>query len=49
MEGRSNIISVCFVAQISVDRGMPWMEALQKIQNLSNPDEGFYLSHKVSI
>uniref|UniRef100_A0A8C2ECB0 Protein strawberry notch homolog 2 n=1 Tax=Cyprinus carpio TaxID=7962 RepID=A0A8C2ECB0_CYPCA len=33
--------------KISVDRGMPWLEALQKAQTLSNPDEGFYLSHKV--
>ncbi|XP_077082520.1 strawberry notch homolog 2b isoform X1 [Siphateles boraxobius] len=33
--------------KISVDRGMPWLEALQKVQNLSNPDEGFYLSHKL--
>uniref|UniRef100_A0A8C2E6S4 Strawberry notch homolog 2 n=1 Tax=Cyprinus carpio TaxID=7962 RepID=A0A8C2E6S4_CYPCA len=33
--------------KISVDRGMPWLEALQKAQTLSNPDEGFYLSHKL--
>uniref|UniRef100_A0A9J8A8W4 Protein strawberry notch homolog 2 n=1 Tax=Cyprinus carpio carpio TaxID=630221 RepID=A0A9J8A8W4_CYPCA len=25
--------------KISVDRGMPWLEALQKAQTLSNPDE----------
>ncbi|KAF4097656.1 hypothetical protein G5714_021664 [Onychostoma macrolepis] len=33
--------------KISVDRGMPWLEALQKAQTLSNLDEGFYLSHKL--
>uniref|UniRef100_A0A673JTG3 Protein strawberry notch homolog 2 n=1 Tax=Sinocyclocheilus rhinocerous TaxID=307959 RepID=A0A673JTG3_9TELE len=33
--------------KISVDRGMPWLEALQRAQTLSNPDEGFYLSYKV--
>ncbi|KAG9266602.1 hypothetical protein AMEX_G19242 [Astyanax mexicanus] len=33
--------------KISVDRGMPWEEALNKSQTLSNPDDGFYLSHKV--
>uniref|UniRef100_A0A673JNG3 Protein strawberry notch homolog 2 n=1 Tax=Sinocyclocheilus rhinocerous TaxID=307959 RepID=A0A673JNG3_9TELE len=33
--------------KISVDRGMTWLEALQKAQTLSNPDEGFYLSHKL--
>uniref|UniRef100_A0A672T2Q0 Protein strawberry notch homolog 2 n=1 Tax=Sinocyclocheilus grahami TaxID=75366 RepID=A0A672T2Q0_SINGR len=33
--------------KISVDRGMPWLEALQKAQTLSNPDEGFYLSYKL--
>ncbi|XP_051980139.1 protein strawberry notch homolog 2 [Xyrauchen texanus] len=32
--------------KISVDRGMPWLEALQKVQTLNNQDEGFYLSHK---
>uniref|UniRef100_A0A8B9RBD5 Protein strawberry notch homolog 2 n=1 Tax=Astyanax mexicanus TaxID=7994 RepID=A0A8B9RBD5_ASTMX len=32
--------------KISVDRGMPWEEALNKSQTLSNPDDGFYLSHK---
>uniref|UniRef100_A0A673XU90 Protein strawberry notch homolog 2 n=1 Tax=Salmo trutta TaxID=8032 RepID=A0A673XU90_SALTR len=34
---------------ISVDRGMPWEEAYEKVQNLNSPDEGFYLSHKVSL
>ncbi|XP_016146524.1 protein strawberry notch homolog 2-like isoform X1 [Sinocyclocheilus grahami] len=33
--------------KISVDRGMAWLEAFQKAQTLSNPDEGFYLSHKL--
>ncbi|XP_067271979.1 si:ch73-63e15.2 [Pseudorasbora parva] len=33
--------------KISVDRGMTWLEALEKFQALSNPDEGFYLSHKL--
>uniref|UniRef100_A0A6Q2Y028 Protein strawberry notch homolog 2 n=1 Tax=Esox lucius TaxID=8010 RepID=A0A6Q2Y028_ESOLU len=34
---------------ISVDRGMPWKEAFEKAQNLKGLDEGFYLSHKVSL
>uniref|UniRef100_A0AAR2JJM0 Protein strawberry notch homolog 2 n=1 Tax=Pygocentrus nattereri TaxID=42514 RepID=A0AAR2JJM0_PYGNA len=33
--------------KISVDRGMPWEEALKKAETLSEPDEGFYLSHKL--
>ncbi|XP_041746171.1 protein strawberry notch homolog 2 isoform X2 [Coregonus clupeaformis] len=33
--------------KISVDRGMPWEEAYEKVQNLNSPDEGFYLSHKL--
>ncbi|XP_060797351.1 si:ch73-63e15.2 isoform X2 [Neoarius graeffei] len=33
--------------KISVDRGMPWKEALTKAHTLSNPDEGFYISHKL--
>ncbi|XP_029904737.1 strawberry notch homolog 2b isoform X2 [Myripristis murdjan] len=33
--------------KISVDRGMPWEEAYGKAQKLSNPEEGFYLSHKL--
>ncbi|XP_026769576.1 protein strawberry notch homolog 2 isoform X2 [Pangasianodon hypophthalmus] len=33
--------------KISVDRGMPWEEALKKAHTLSNPDEGFYISHKL--
>ncbi|XP_052445140.1 protein strawberry notch homolog 2 isoform X3 [Carassius gibelio] len=33
--------------KISVDRGMPWLEAIQKAKTLSNPEEGFYLSHKL--
>ncbi|KAI5621460.1 protein strawberry notch-like 2-like isoform X2, partial [Silurus asotus] len=33
--------------KISVDRGMPWEEALNKSHTLSNPDEGFYISHKL--
>lgn len=28
---------------------MPWEEAYEKVQNLNSPDEGFYLSHKVSL
>uniref|UniRef100_A0A3B4AMG3 Protein strawberry notch homolog 2 n=1 Tax=Periophthalmus magnuspinnatus TaxID=409849 RepID=A0A3B4AMG3_9GOBI len=32
--------------KISVDRGMPWDEAYTRSLNLSNPDEGFYLSIK---
>lgn len=31
--------------KISVDRGMTWVEALDKFQALTNPDEGFYLSN----
>uniref|UniRef100_A0A8C4H0A9 Protein strawberry notch homolog 2 n=1 Tax=Dicentrarchus labrax TaxID=13489 RepID=A0A8C4H0A9_DICLA len=34
--------------KISVDRGMPWDEALNRSLKLSGPDEGFYLSLKVS-
>uniref|UniRef100_A0A8C7QA45 Protein strawberry notch homolog 2 n=1 Tax=Oncorhynchus mykiss TaxID=8022 RepID=A0A8C7QA45_ONCMY len=34
---------------IDVDRGMPWEEAYEKAQNLNSPDEGFYLSYKVSL
>uniref|UniRef100_A0AAQ5XZ16 Protein strawberry notch homolog 2 n=1 Tax=Amphiprion ocellaris TaxID=80972 RepID=A0AAQ5XZ16_AMPOC len=34
--------------QISVDRGMPWDEAYNRSLKLSGPDEGFYLSQKVS-
>lgn len=34
--------------QISVDRGMPWDEALNRSLKLSGPDDGFYLSLKVS-
>ncbi|XP_059425433.1 si:ch73-63e15.2 isoform X3 [Carassius carassius] len=33
--------------KISVDRGMPWLEAIQKAKTLSNLEEGFYLSHKL--
>ncbi|XP_058256712.1 si:ch73-63e15.2 isoform X1 [Hemibagrus wyckioides] len=33
--------------KISVDRGMPWEEALKKSHTLSNPEEGFYISHKL--
>ncbi|XP_076880334.1 strawberry notch homolog 2b isoform X2 [Brachyhypopomus gauderio] len=33
--------------KISVDRGMPWEEAVKKAETLSDPDEGFYLSHKM--
>ncbi|GAA6092568.1 protein strawberry notch homolog 2 isoform X3 [Tachysurus ichikawai] len=33
--------------KISVDRGMPWEEALKKSHTFSNPDEGFYMSHKL--
>ncbi|XP_076134872.1 strawberry notch homolog 2b isoform X1 [Alosa pseudoharengus] len=33
--------------KITVDRGMPWEEALAKSQSLSGPDVGFYLSHKL--
>lgn len=28
---------------------MPWEEAYEKAQNLNSPDEGFYLSYKVSL
>lgn len=28
---------------------MPWEEALKKSHTFSNPDEGFYMSHKVSL
>uniref|UniRef100_A0AAQ5XJ67 Protein strawberry notch homolog 2 n=1 Tax=Amphiprion ocellaris TaxID=80972 RepID=A0AAQ5XJ67_AMPOC len=34
--------------KISVDRGMPWDEAYNRSLKLSGPDEGFYLSQKVS-
>uniref|UniRef100_A0A8C6TA88 Protein strawberry notch homolog 2 n=1 Tax=Neogobius melanostomus TaxID=47308 RepID=A0A8C6TA88_9GOBI len=34
--------------RISVDRGMPWDEAYNRSLNLSSPEEGFYLSLKVS-
>uniref|UniRef100_A0A7N6AW34 Protein strawberry notch homolog 2 n=1 Tax=Anabas testudineus TaxID=64144 RepID=A0A7N6AW34_ANATE len=34
--------------KISVDRGMTWEEAYNRSLKLSGPDEGFYLSHKVS-
>ncbi|XP_036442548.1 protein strawberry notch homolog 2 isoform X2 [Colossoma macropomum] len=33
--------------KISVDRGMPWEEALRKAEALSETHEGFYLSHKL--
>uniref|UniRef100_A0A4W4HJI6 Protein strawberry notch homolog 2 n=1 Tax=Electrophorus electricus TaxID=8005 RepID=A0A4W4HJI6_ELEEL len=33
--------------KISVDRGMPWDEALSKAETLTAEHEGFYLSHKV--
>uniref|UniRef100_A0AAY4EDB4 Protein strawberry notch homolog 2 n=1 Tax=Denticeps clupeoides TaxID=299321 RepID=A0AAY4EDB4_9TELE len=33
--------------KISVDRGMPWIEAQAKAQTLSGPDEGFYFSNKL--
>ncbi|MEQ2184038.1 hypothetical protein GOODEAATRI_003853, partial [Goodea atripinnis] len=33
---------------ISVDRGMPWEEAYNRSLKLTGPDEGFYLSHKVT-
>uniref|UniRef100_A0A8C4H0L2 Protein strawberry notch homolog 2 n=1 Tax=Dicentrarchus labrax TaxID=13489 RepID=A0A8C4H0L2_DICLA len=33
--------------KISVDRGMPWDEALNRSLKLSGPDEGFYLSLKL--
>uniref|UniRef100_A0A8C6TD03 Protein strawberry notch homolog 2 n=1 Tax=Neogobius melanostomus TaxID=47308 RepID=A0A8C6TD03_9GOBI len=32
----------------TVDRGMPWDEAYNRSLNLSSPEEGFYLSLKVS-
>ncbi|TRZ02814.1 hypothetical protein DNTS_026424, partial [Danionella cerebrum] len=32
--------------KLSVDRGMPWSEALEKFETLKNPDEGFYQSYK---
>uniref|UniRef100_A0A7N8XS28 Protein strawberry notch homolog 2 n=1 Tax=Mastacembelus armatus TaxID=205130 RepID=A0A7N8XS28_9TELE len=34
--------------KISVDRGMPWDEAYNRSLKLSGPNEGFYLSQKVS-
>ncbi|CAG04856.1 unnamed protein product [Tetraodon nigroviridis] len=34
--------------KISVDRGMPWDEAYNRSLKLSGPDEGFYLSLKVT-
>ncbi|XP_063074497.1 protein strawberry notch homolog 2-like isoform X2 [Engraulis encrasicolus] len=33
--------------KISVDRGMPWEEAVCKAGTLTGEDEGFYLSHKL--
>ncbi|XP_063056556.1 si:ch73-63e15.2 isoform X3 [Engraulis encrasicolus] len=33
--------------KITVDRGMPWEEAVEKAQQLSGDVEGFYLSHKL--
>ncbi|KAL2098158.1 hypothetical protein ACEWY4_007365 [Coilia grayii] len=33
--------------KISVDRGMPWEEAVSKANTLTGEDEGFYLSHKL--
>ncbi|XP_034036189.1 protein strawberry notch homolog 2 isoform X2 [Thalassophryne amazonica] len=33
--------------KISVDRGMTWEEAYKRSLNLSNPEEGFYLSQKL--
>uniref|UniRef100_A0AAR2JKZ1 Protein strawberry notch homolog 2 n=1 Tax=Pygocentrus nattereri TaxID=42514 RepID=A0AAR2JKZ1_PYGNA len=44
-EALYSIIIYCFT--YFVDRGMPWEEALKKAETLSEPDEGFYLSHKV--
>uniref|UniRef100_A0A4W4HHX8 Protein strawberry notch homolog 2 n=1 Tax=Electrophorus electricus TaxID=8005 RepID=A0A4W4HHX8_ELEEL len=41
----SGDLSCCF--QISVDRGMPWDEALSKAETLTAEHEGFYLSHKL--
>uniref|UniRef100_A0A4W5R6A3 Protein strawberry notch homolog 2 n=1 Tax=Hucho hucho TaxID=62062 RepID=A0A4W5R6A3_9TELE len=37
------------ISTLHVDRGMPWEEAYEKAQNLNSPDEGFYLSYKVSL
>uniref|UniRef100_A0A672I2Q0 Protein strawberry notch homolog 2 n=1 Tax=Salarias fasciatus TaxID=181472 RepID=A0A672I2Q0_SALFA len=34
--------------KISVDRGMPWDEAYNRSLKATGPDEGFYLSQKVS-
>lgn len=39
---------ILFPLQISVDRGMPWDEAYNRSLKVSGPDEGFYLSLKVS-
>lgn len=33
--------------KISVDRGMPWVEACSKADKLTGENEGFYLSHKL--
>ncbi|KAF5903061.1 protein strawberry notch 2 isoform X1, partial [Clarias magur] len=33
--------------KISVDRGMPWVEACSKAETLTGENEGFYLSHKL--
>ncbi|XP_038634266.1 protein strawberry notch homolog 2-like isoform X2 [Scyliorhinus canicula] len=33
--------------KISVDRGMPWEEALQKALTLKGSNDGFYLSHRL--
>lgn len=33
--------------KISVDRGMPWSEALEKFETLTKPDEGFYMSYRL--
>ena len=46
----STCLSLWFLVslQISVDRGMPWDEALNRSLKLSGPDDGFYLSLKVS-
>lgn len=38
-----------FALQITVDRGMHWEEAYSKSVKLSAPDEGFYMSYKVSL
>ncbi|XP_043909748.1 protein strawberry notch homolog 2 [Protopterus annectens] len=33
--------------KISVDRGLPWQEALEKSQSLTGPNDGFYVSFRV--